>query len=1392
MNIDLRMFNKTCSFLFFFYLITLSLFSQEIKSDFDFVSIKEGISKVGIYSIAQDDYGFIWISTNGSGLYKFDGVDYNSYKYVYGDSTSLGSNLVFTSYLGKNNKLWVGTEDGLNLYNRNLDHFIKIRIQVAEIDQTNISVLSINEDNKGNLLIGTRLYGLLKMNLETKKVERIRSTEINIPAINSINISNKGSVYLGTSLGLREYDAFSNQVIIPKVSGYISSSDFNEPIQYILVDNKDNIWAGTYSQGLYKYQLNNTGISGLAKFPISKKRLLSLIQLPDHTFLVGSENDGLFHLNSDGKIIKNYTYNNADENSISSNSIWSLFVDKDARVWMGYYNSGVVVSDKLYDKFNDIESSTSNKNSLQTGSVTGIINDENNRLWVSMDGGGIDVFDSQLLKVEHINSTNNSLYSGLTSDYIQTIFIDSKKNVLAGSWDNGLYILKNGDRKFSNINIQNSNGKLLSNAILSIAEDKDGLIWIGTFYNGIYTFNIEENELINLNTGSFEEFNIFNSDVRKVLVDSDNNIWLGTTSGLFKITKEKGNELAVTSFVKPMGETYDNKKSTSHILSIYESKKGDIWIGTRGAGICKYDKKKKIFKWYNKALGLTEENIAGIIEDDEGNIWVSGNSGISKINDLTKTITYYTTSDGLLSDDFNFNAVFKDNNGMLYFGNYKGVDYFQPKDLSVNKTTPLLYLTGFKIFNKEVVPNGKNSPLVNVIAETNNLELNHKQSVFTIDYTAINYTRPDKNLYAYYLEGLEESWNFVGNQRTATYTNLDYGDYTFKLKAANNDGIWNEEPLELKITILPPWWKTNWAIFGYLMLFSLGVYLLNRITQNRIREKELIKNERIKRVQEEELHEKKMQFFTNISHEFRTPLTLMISPLKDIINDETLNLPENTKEKHKIIYKNTNRLYRLINELMDIRKLELNKFRISVCKINLFDFTEDIVSYFKEEAYSRNIQLDFDSDISEIFVWADQKMLEKIIFNILSNAIKVTPDDGAINVSLTSSNKYVLPLLDKKDTTKTVEIIISDTGPGLKKKQVSKIFERFYQVENLNKSYYGGTGIGLEVVQSFVGLHKGKVEVESKFGKGTTFKIIFPRGKKHFSKKQIVSDENEVYVQKEIFMENIVLSQNNDIQIIGDQKKVKNKKLNRLLLVEDNIELRNYLKNELKQDYKITTANNGSEGIELAKSILPDIIITDVIMPEMDGFEFCKLIKSDIQTSHIPLLMLTAKTRVDDRIEGIGLGADAYMIKPFDMRLLKLRLSQLINSRRLIFDKYFSKISGAEENANTVPIDKEFIQKVLTFINENISDPDLNVEALASQLNLSRSQLYRKIKALTGQTVNQFLRNVRLERAKEILETGSAKVSEVCYKVGFSSPSYFTKCFKAHFNILPTEIDIVK
>ena len=1368
---------------------SLVFYAQKPYKDYNFVNIKEGIPKVGVSSIIQDYQGFIWIGTTGTGLYKFDGIEYTSYKFNYKNSNSLSNNLVQCTFIDSKNRLWCGTENGLNLYNRDLDHFKKVKLNNTNNYRENVTALE--EDASGNLLIGTDNKGLFKLDINTLKTDRVLNENYPDLSINSIKHTKQGKTFVGTNLGLKEVDYTHNKLIHTRLFTD-NKKTINSSISSLYTDNKDNLWIGfERDNGIYKCGLTNNinnNIISLKRLNFTSRKIMQIIQLSDNTIMIGTENDGLFHLDENDAIIKNYVSSKTEENSILHNSIWELFIDKNDRIWMGYFNSGIAVSDNLYDKFKDIKSLPNKNNSLTIPSVSSFVKDKSDNLWIATDGGGIDVYNPNTSKITHINKENNTIYSGLSSGYIVSLFLDSKNNLWAGSWDNGIYFLKNGSKNFINFSKKNTTKNFNSNTIRSFSEDSKGNVWIATFFDGLHSYNLNTDTFKKYNSNEFIENKSLCNKLMVVYVDSEDAIWVGTADGLFKITSLENNTFKVDSLKERMQKEYGNLSDVSHILSIYESSNKDIWIGTRGSGLCKYNKKEDTYTWYNKSKGLITENIAAIVEDNNKNIWVSGNSGLTKIDVKNNTFTNFTSNDGLLSNDFNFGAALKDKNGTLYFGNFKGLDYFNPKEIKTNASLPSLHLTDFKLFNEKVIPQTENSPLQKVISETKNIQLSHTQSVFTIEYTGLNYTRPEKNNYAYYLEGYETTWNYVGHKRSATYTNLDHGKYIFKLKASNNDGVWNEVPLTLNITILPPWWKTNLAIISYILVFLFCVYLLNSLTQKRIKEKELLKNERLTQTQNDELNKKKLQFFTNISHEFRTPLTLIINPIKDIISNKELDLPQSVKNKHAIIYKNTNRLYRLINELMDIRKLEHNKMIIRASEINLIDFTKNIANYFQEETLNKNILLSVDSDVNNLNVWADEKMLEKIIFNLLSNAIKATPKGGAINIDLFSNHKlYILPLIDKKQPVEVIEIIISDTGAGLNEKEVEKIFERFYQVEDLNKTYIGGTGIGLEVVKSFVHLHKGEIKVESKVGSGTTFKILLPTGKNHYTEDQIIYENEKKINIKEKFL----LINPNETGIESSENIILNK-TKTILIVEDNIELLDYLRLELSKEYKVFVAGNGKDGVKMAKETLPDAIITDVVMPEMDGFAFCKAIKTDASTSHVPVLMLTARTTIENRIEGIENGADAYMVKPFDLKLLKLRLSQLITSRQLIFDKFFGAISGADEKINSNSIDKEFIQKLLDYINENISDSNLSVEELASQLKLSRSQLYRKIKAITGQTVNEFIRKIRLERAKQILDSGRGNISEACFSVGFSSPSYFSKCFKAHFGILPSEIEVKK
>lgn len=1364
---------------------TNCLFSQGKFDSYQFRSIQETTSKRAISTIIQDHKGFIWIGTNGAGLYRYDGVNYFGYKYDKKPG-SVNSNFIYTTFIDSKNNLWIGTDEGLCLYNRDLDNFTKINIEdvITKGYSEPITVKTIIEDHNGDLYLGAYGFGIFKLNTKTLKVSLVQSKVLDKPnfLIKSSVKNKQGIIYLGTSYGLLEIDL--NGKVKQVYKDKFKREPLLDDIENLVIDKFGYIWLGTTENGLIKIKPETDNYQ-FERYTVTKNKILSILQSSLGYIVCGTENDGLLVVNYKGQILKKYLHSKYNSFSLKSNSVWSLYEDKEKRLWLGYFNKGLGVFDKPNNKFNSLESLVNNENSLQTSYVTSIVKDKKGNLLISNEGGGLDIYSLANKSYIHVNKTNQNYYSGLDAVDIQTIFIDSKQNIWIGSWDRGIYFLKNGTSRFINYNTANTTG-LKSNRIFSFSEDSKGRIWIGTFIKGLHYFDNKTGTFIHCDTKPFTDHDLNNSFIRKVFVDSDNVLWVGTILGLYQVNLKEETSFKVTKMRDAMFSSISKHNSIQSILSIYESNDKTVWIGTDGQGLFSFNKKNQKFSNYDDFPGFKEKSVRAIISDNSGSLWISGGLGLTKLDFKSKKSTNFNKDDGLIDNDFNNNAVFKDGNGELYFGGYEGVNYFNPSEIKKTEKAPRLYFSDFKLFNRSVKPNEDASPLTKVISQTKEITLNYTQSVFTIEYVGINYNYSKKNQYAYYLEGFEKDWNYAGNNRTATYTNLAPGDYTFKVKAANADGTWGSEQLELKIKILPPWWKTIWAYLIYSSILIFLIVYLNKIYQNRFKAKQAVLFEKEKTIQLEKLNNKKLQFFTNISHEFRTPLTLIINPLEDILKSKKIS-PE-IYNKLKIVHKSSDRLSRLINELMDFNKLEFNKISLQAKKIEVIAFTEAVIGYFYEEAAARKIAVNFESSLEYLEDWLDPKMLEKILFNIISNAFKFTPDNGTITISIeTTDSDHDLVIYGEK--VPSFSITITDTGSGIRKKDLNKIFDRFYQVNNVNKAYYGSTGIGLEVVKEFIELHKGKIEVESELGEGTKFKVLFPLGNSFYKKNEIIDEVFNIEKNKNQFLSDIPDNQTQEEDFAEetiDSPAEDTAKSYTVLIVEDNPELRNYLKQELSKSYKVITAENGKKGYELAVQKLPDLIITDVIMPVMDGLQMCKSIKGDLKTSHIPLLMLSAKAMVKDRLEGIDSGADMYLSKPFELDILKSSLAQLITSRQLMFKKFYSGITK-QGKEKTTTLDNDFIQKILHFINENISEPELTVELLSSKIYLSRSQLYRKIKTLTGVSVNEFIRNVRLEKAKQLIEQGNNNINEISYKVGFTSPSYFAKCYKIKYGHLPTQ-----
>ncbi len=1359
---------------YFFYLIFIFsnlFFSQNGFENYRFFDLKSTISKRAITSIKQDKNGFIWFGTNGSGLYKYDGKDYTHFEFDWNIKNSINSNFIYYLHIDNKNKIWIGTEEGLSIYDSEFDKFNSFKPSFLK-DQDFIvkSIVSIDENN---LLLGTETSGLYQFDRINEKFTKIdlKIKNKDLVSIKSI-VKWNNQFFIGTNIGLLQYDNKLNKII----SLFRYNKELSYSIETVLLDNKNRLLLGTTSEGIIVYNIHS---KKSIKKNLTNKKIFTIVENPDHSFFVGTENDGLLLINSEGDIIKRYLENINDINNIRSNSIWALYTESN-RLWIGYYNKGLSVFDKVNKKFNSLSPIKGNQNSLQNSSVTAIAKDKKGNFWFSLDGGGVDMFIPQSKSFKHYNSNN----SNLLDNYVQSVYCDSKNNIWLGTWNKGVFLLPDGGSSFINFNSSNSKN-LLSDRILNFKEDKKGRVWIATFINGLHYYDLKTKTFHNFNDSKYLKYFAENKYARTLVVDSENNIWLGTTNGLFKLI-ERNNDFEIIPYKKLINSKKLNHKSLHNILSIYESKDKDIWIGTDGSGLIKLNPKTNSFVFYTD-LGLNEKSISSIVEY-KNKIWIGGKSGIYQINPKNNEILNYTKSDGLLTNDFNNNSALVANN-MVYFGSYEGVNYFSPDILTSSNSDSKLFFTKFKLFNKNVTPQSENSPLIKSFTDTKEIELSHDQTVFTIEYTGLNYDLQSNLQYAYKLEGFDKNWNNVGSTTSATYTNIEPGDYIFKLKLNNRGNQDSEKLIELKIKVTPPWWKTIYAFIFYIIcIYLISKYLFD-VYQDKFKQKQALQLEKERASQLEKLNDKKLQFFTNISHEFRTPLTLIINPLERIIKENSDELSKETLSKLKVIYKSSDRLSRLINELMDFNKLQFNKIQLKIQKIEVVSFILDVVEYFYEEANLRNIKFSFETNHEKFYAWLDPYMFEKIVYNIISNAFKFSQDDKTIYIKI---HKYtaieILPKFNNINTINSFSLNVEDQGTGLSKKDIKRIFDRFYQVNNLNKAYYGSTGIGLEVVKEFVNLHYGFIQVDSELGVGTSFEIIFPGNKEIFSPDELIEEEFQLNKPKNRVINEIRKSKNKSEIDVLSLNSESNEKIYTLLIVEDNSDLRNYLKSELEKYYKVVTASNGKRGYEIAIEKLPDLIITDVIMPEMNGLEMCNLIKNDQKTSHIPILMLSARALVDDKLQGINTGADIYLSKPFDLDILKSSLNQLLSSRQAILDKFYggiTKKSFGKINSH----DNDFIQKVLKIINENLSEQFLSVEFLSEKVFLSRSQLFRKMKTLTGVSINEFIRNVRLERSKELLETTDLNINEISTKVGFTSPSYFSKCFKEKYNYLPTQLN---
>jgi ligand-binding sensor domain-containing protein/signal transduction histidine kinase/DNA-binding response OmpR family regulator len=1340
-------------------LLLLHFQSAAQKNESNFIhkyTTEQGLSSNTIFGILQDRYGLIWISTE-EGLNRFDGKNFTQFAINKG-RYALSHNYAQTMLLAPDGNIWAGTPNGLNIYDYKTDSIIQVRKDskplkliynditclaqgvdknrvwigtygdainyfdngtkkfyklqlptLAHLPQP-VNVVSVLEDDNKRLWIGTQHDGIYQYNLETRKLAKYNLSE-NASTIRTIYQDNFRRIWFGTSEGCY---IFNETKQVPERINYPQSLS-ETSIGAIREDRNGKIWIGTE---LFLMSFDARSFSLTEKFPFQT-------------------------------ILQQKSTSNLDCAFINT-----MFVDRDNNIWVGTAWGGVTMLGAASPKFKLIKHNPSEATDLPNYSVASLCQDRKGNLWIGIDGSGVYTMNLQSGELSRY-----PLEEKKYGRYFKVVVIDNDENLWFGTYKNGLLRKKKNSPQIDVFRKGAQKNSLPDNEITCIFESKDKTLWIGT-NNGLAKYDKANNQFIRINIPRKL------TTILSIAETSDGVLWLGTYGGYVLSYNPK------TKALRNNALPFD-ARIVPDIL-VY---KDSIWIATSGNGLSVYDYKTKKTKTYTETNGLASNYISSLLRDPKGRIWLGTNRGISRLIAKTGEIQNYNTQDGVQALKLAGKSAIKLADGRMAFGGFGGINIFDPLLVDKNDKCPQVVFTKLLVSNTVVNPSNnpkKHSPLQENITLCKRIELNYDQSIFTIEFTGINYNATQKINYSYIVEGTDNRWNNIGNQNTVTLRNLSPGEYCFKVKASSPDNVWSDSNIQsIQILIKPPFWRTWWAYICYLLLITGVIYFVWQYATIRVRTSNHLKIERAKREKEEELHQEKLQFFTNISHEFRTPLTLIISPLEKMHQDE---VAEDKKAHLKLMLRNAKRLLNMVNQLLDFRKAERGQMKLKVQHHDLIAAIKEIVISFDELRIQKNIQLDFIYEEEVLLAWFDTEFLNKLLFNLLSNAFKFTPDYGNILVALSTDNDM--------QGHSVVHMAVSNNGKGIQPDEIDYVFDRFYQGSE-QSSIQEGTGIGLHLTKNLVELHHGTIEVESTPNVKTTFTITLPIEKSAYLSSELL-DEAQIHPSSDTD-ENEIGSTEKFVLTTAKTAKEHRK---RILIVEDNQDIRSYIHSILAADYIIDEAENGVVGLEMVTLHDFDLIISDLMMPEMDGITMCKQLKSSIETDHIPIVLLTAKSDIENRIEGLSIGADAYITKPFHPNHLIIRVAKLIETRELLKDRFSRRLSlGEAQKAepNQESTDVLFLQKTISIILNKMAETEFNGDALAAELGISRMGLHRKIKALTDQSTGEFIRNIRLKKAYELLSVPGKNISEVCYDVGFNSPSYFTACFNEVFKMTPSE-----
>lgn len=1345
------------------------MFGQQSQIQFARLDLSSGLSHNQVNAILKDSKGFMWFGTL-SGLNRYDGYQFKTFKNDPRDSTTIVDDFVTGIFELPGHKLYLETRGGPNIYDNVSQRFVRdVRTYLKTLNISANAIRDIIRDDQGNFWFNGLEAGIFKYDPVSKTTLHLKGSGNNAYTLDKTPVSAIQKDHHGNIWVIHR-----NKVVemLDRNTGKVQKRIFNfrvaKPTDFqdfrILVDQDLDLWIYTTNtqHGIDYYSSTNGQMRYLDKGPgaLNNNLIAGLLQDNKGLIWIATDHGGVNLLNKRDFKVRYLLNKEDDPKSLSQNSITSLYKDPTGIIWIGTFKRGLSYYHEKILKFPLYSHQGVNPSGLVYDDINRFVEDQQGNLWIGTNGGGLFYFNrktGQFKRFQHDPENPNSL----SNDIIVSLFIDKAGTLWIGTYFGGLDRFENG--RFHNYKHNPANSSSLADdRVWDILEDRQGRLWIGTLSGGLDLLDRENDRFSHYKAGMP---NSVGSDFISCLIeDRSGNIWIGTSEGVDKLTPQGKFEHIKTEIGKP------NSLINNIVYDLMEDSYGFIWIATRD-GLSRLNPKTMDFLNFDSRNGLTEKATLKVLEDADRNLWVSTANGLFKIivkRDKQRRFAYsfrkYDEHDGLQGSAFNANAGYKTRRGELLFGGANGFNLFNPADIKTDNSKPLIVLSELQISNKSVEigePIDGRIPLNKSIVFTDTLELKYSQNSITLSFAALNYFGPQKIKYRYKLEGFDQQWQELqGNIRRATYTNLDPGEYLFKVMSTDASGNWVNNQASVRVVIKPPIWRTSIAYILYVLVFGGSLLYLRHRGIKRAREEFLIEQERQQGKRLHELDLLKIKFLTNVSHEFRTPLSLIITPLEKLIKQAN----DSERQQLQMIQRNGRRLLNLVNQLLDFRRMEVHELKLHPKTGDIISFIKELCLSFSDVAERKSISLNFKSDRSSLITLFDHDKIERILFNLLSNAFKFTPHGGKVSVEL--STRYTL-----QNKTELVLKVI-DTGIGIEADKIDRIFERFFQNEVPDSIVNQGSGIGLAITKEFVNLHGGEIKAESFVNEGSTFIITLT-----FAEQQ--AEYSSIMTQQAMLISGRNSMPKDKIELDPNSKKPV------LMLVEDNEDFRFYLKDNLKEFYQIVEAVNGREGWQKVLALHPDLIVSDVSMPEMDGIELCKKIKSDKRTAHLPVILLTALTTDDEQLTGLETGASDYMTKPFNFEILLSKIRNLLAQQALSKKTYQKQVELKPQETEVESVNDKFIRQLSMQIEKHLSDSNYSVDQLSADLNMSRVGLYKKLVPLTGKSPVEVIRSYRLQKSKPLLES-QLTIAEVAYQVGFSNPKHFSKYFKQEFGILPS------